>query len=76
MCSQVCLEPTASLISEKLFSRTFILSPLIILETTEGPLKTNAEYNCINEAPEIIISQADSTESIPPTPIIGTLESV
>ena len=72
----MCLYPTASEIDEKPLSLTLPLRPLTIEDATDGPLKTNAEYSWINDAPEIIEFHADSLESIPPTPTIGIFPSV
>ena len=47
-----------------------------MLETTDGPLNTSAEYNCKRDAPEITASHAELLESIPPTPTMGNFPLV
>ena len=67
----MCLYPTASLIEEKPDSRTRPFRPLTMDETIVGPLNTRAEYNWSRDAPDMIASQAESFESMPPTPTMG-----
>ena len=72
----MCLYPIASLIDVNPDSLTLLFSPFTMEDTTDGPLKTKAEYSCRSEAPEIIASHAASFESIPPTPMMGVLPPV
>ena len=74
MFTQAMSSPTASSIPRKPFSFTLCLSPLTMPLTTDGPLKTSAEYSCKRDAPDATACQAVSTESIPPTPTIGTTD--
>ena len=72
----MCLYPTASEMLENPDSFTLLLRPLTMLETTDGPLNTSAEYNCKRDAPEITASHAELLESIPPTPTMGNFPLV